>query len=671
MGVIAVAIRAAAANSVSAETVTALATGALALLSLCGPVDRPPPPSPTRGRRVGPREMNPPHETESRRLHLAFAASLAGLASAFFGYVLLAERVQPLPFDAEHFYFPMASRLLEEGFAYLLSPESVRSTPVSYLWPALFGNDPASLRIAHVAAGMALCLLAFDTVRRLCSPWAGAIAAWALALSPLLRPFIAQPLTEAPFLLFTAIWWWGLVAYLQGERLFLIPAVIGGSLSMLTRQVWFYPVVLLVLSAAALRPLRNRGMTSRMLLAHALILVAPAMFMVKNYVIVDHAVVATGAGSALYFGQHPLTGGFEPPLIGLSYDEGAVLSLLSVDHKSPLGDRVLTTIGLQWLRDRPIFDSLAEMPMRIGRVLFLPNRGLAPTVFNDRALRIATVCLALIGLVAMRRNPLVVLLGAGLALQSLQLSIVLFNNRYSVGTLDYGLIVLASIGLAWSAKPVFTTYADAADARPTPRGWQIARGVAVSSAVVLLCTAGISLGYWVQRFMPPEDAKMPRDPGLVRALGPAPQLLTWTAEGTALALDAETVSANPDVLIRLAIPALHPDSNANVMWMIRMSVASPRPGRCRRATIAFTDRSSETTGPTRELWLKDDGSVHDYVVGAHPATSVLFPRGEGELRLQFACAVGTRIGLKHAALYDSRIPEVYAPRAEEIARRFR
>lgn len=140
---------------------------------------------------------------------------LAGLASALFGCMLLAERVQPLPFDAEHFHFPMASRVLEEGFAYLLSPESVRSTPVSYLWPALFGNDAASLHVAHVAAGMALCLLAFDTVRRLFSPWAGAIAAWGLVLSPLLRPFIAQPLTEAPFLLCTAIWWWGLVAYLK------------------------------------------------------------------------------------------------------------------------------------------------------------------------------------------------------------------------------------------------------------------------------------------------------------------------------------------------------------------------------------------------------------------------------------------------------------------------
>ena len=599
------------------------------------------------------------------------AASSATLASAYFGYVLVGQRSESLPFDTEHFYFPMARRLVEAGPAYLLSPDSVRSTPVSYVWPALFGIDAATLHIAHVAAGMALCLLAFDTVRRLFSPWAGAIAAWALALSPLLRPLVAQPLTEAPFLLFTAIWWWGLIAYLQGEKIFLIPAVVGGSLSMLTRQVWFYPVLLLVLSAAALQLLRNRGTTARVLIAHALILVAPAMFMVKNYVTVHHPVVATGAGSALYFGQHPLTGGFEPPLIGLSYDEGAVLSRLNVDHKSPLGDRVLTAISLEWLRDRPVLESLAAMPTRIGRLLFLPNQGLAPTAFNNRALRIATVCLALVALVAMRRNPLIVLLGVGLVLQSLQLSMVLYNDRYSIGTLDYGLILLASIGLAWSVRPVFAADADAPGAQSAPRGRGVARAVAVSLAIAALCIGSISLGYWVQRFMPPEDARMPRDPGLVRALGPAPPLLISVDDGTEPARDVDTLAVKPDMLIRLAIPALHPNADANVMWMIRMSVAPPRGSHCRRATFAFMERDSQTTGPTRELLLKDDGTVRDYAVGAHSATSVLFPRGEGELHLQFACAAGARIGVQHVALYDSRIPEIYAPHAEEIARRLR
>jgi NADH:ubiquinone oxidoreductase subunit K len=392
--------------------------------------------------------------------------------------------------------------------------------------------------------------------------------------------------------------------------------------------------------------------------------------MLKNHAVADHAVVATGAGSALYFGQHPFTGGFEPPLIGLDYDEWTVLSVLDVDHKSPVGDKVLTAIGLEWLRDRPILESIAEMPARIGRVLFLPNLGLAPTVLNLRALRIVTLCLALIGLIAQRRKPLVVLLAAGLAIQSLQLSVVLFNDRYSIGTLDYGLILLASVGVVSSLRPIFATAAVAPGAPPKPHRPRAWGAVAAPLAIALLCAAGVSLGYWMQRFAPPEAARLPRDPALVRALGPLPPPVILAADG-AQTRDAQVVASRSDTRLRVAIPPLHPNPKANVMWVVRMAVG-PSPGtRCRRATIAFVDRSTATTAPTQGIFLMDDGLAHDYVIGAHSATSVLFPRDEGELHLRFECSVGTRIRLEHAALYVSRIPEIYAPRAEDFAKRLR
>lgn len=608
---------------------------------------------------------------DMRRLRPSLAASLSILASAYFGYALIGQRSESLPFDAEHFYFPMAHRLVEAGPVYLLSPDSVRSTPVSYIWPALFGIDAAALHIAHVVVGVALCLIAFDTVRRASSPWAGAIAAWCLALSPLLGHFVAQPATEAPFLLFTAVWWWGLVAYVQGRSLFLIPAVIGGSLSILTRQVWLYPVLLLILALTALWLLRKGQMATRMLIVHALILVVPALVVLKNYAVADHAVVATGAGSALYFGQHPFTGGFEPPLIGLNYDEGAVLSVLDVDHKSPLGDKVLTAIGLEWLRERPFLDSMSELPTRIGRVLFLPNLGLAPTVFNSRALRIATICLALIGLVAQRRNPLAVLLAAGLAAQALQLSVLLFNERYSVGTLDYGLVLLASVGLVSCVRPAFATDAIVARAPSKPSWLRVTSTAAVCVAIALLCVASISLGYWIQRFTPLEAARLPRDRALVRALGPQPPLLVRAADGAEGVHDGEIMASNSDMLLRLAITPLHPKADANVMWLIRMSTTPPPGKRCRRATLTFLDQGTETTRPARALFLRDDGLVHDYVIGAHSATSSVFPRGEGELHLRFECGVGTRVRVADVIFYDSRIPEVYAPHAKDIAKRLR
>jgi len=63
--------------------------------------------------------VTPLHETESPRLHLALAASLAGLASAL----------------SAACFSPSACR-------------RCRSTPVSYLWLAHFGNDAASLHVA-------------------------------------------------------------------------------------------------------------------------------------------------------------------------------------------------------------------------------------------------------------------------------------------------------------------------------------------------------------------------------------------------------------------------------------------------------------------------------------------------------------------------------------------
>lgn len=164
---------------------------------------------------------------------------------------------------------------------------------------------------------------------------------------------------------------------------------------------------------------------------------------------------------------------------------------------------------------------------------------------------------------------------------------------------------------------------------------------------------------------------MPRDPRLVRALGPDPSSLTWSANGTEIANGKETVVSSHDTLVRVTIPALHPDPNANAMWLIRMSI-EPSPGdRCRRAELAFMNRRTQTIGPTRGLLLRENGSVQDYVVGAHSATSVLFPREEGELHLRFACSVGTRIGLESVVLYQSRIPEIYGRRAEDIARKLR
>ena len=43
----------------------------------------------------------------------------------------------PVHTDAELTYLPAARAFLEQGWAYLLNPESYRVVPLAYLWPAL------------------------------------------------------------------------------------------------------------------------------------------------------------------------------------------------------------------------------------------------------------------------------------------------------------------------------------------------------------------------------------------------------------------------------------------------------------------------------------------------------------------------------------------------------
>jgi len=596
---------------------------------------------------------------------------LAISAALYLGLVLLWDPVTPVPWDATHMYLPLARQFLERGVALLFSPDSVRAAPMSYLWPALFRAELSAIRLANIVAGAILCLLVFDTARRIHSPWAGAIAAWSVSLSPLLRPYIPEPLTETQFLLFTAIWWWGMAGYLQGKRIFLLPAVIGGSLSVLTRQVWLYPILLSAFVSALWWFAQRNRTVARVLLVHALIAVAPLVVMGKNYALFHHPVVATGAGGAIYFGQHPLTGGFEPSLLGLVYDERPVLGLLGVDHLTPLGDKVLSRIGFEWLRVRPVADSLSELPVRVGRVLFFGNRGLAPTPYNTRALRIAEIWLALIAVIAAWRVPIVALLGAGLALQTAQLSILLFNDRYSIGTLEYGLILLASIGLVATFRPIVGAFRQAFSQSRFPSGPTAGRAVARPFLVAFLCTASIAGGYWVQRFVAPAEARMPSDERLVRALTVLAPPEIWSDRQQAFLPDHEVVVTSELTVVRVRVSSPQRSTNANLLWRIRATVTPASGKRCRRSAIQFFYGASQVLGTARNILLQDDGQPHDYTLGAHSITSGLFPAENGELQLRFACSEATKIKVHEAVLYESQIPAIYAPRAQAIANELR
>jgi hypothetical protein len=443
-------------------------------------------------------------------------------------------------------------------------------------------------------------------------------------------------------------------------------AALGATLSILVRPVWLYPILLLTLLAALFWWWRRHPLAARLAVLHAAALVLPALVMAKNAVLFDHPVVATGAGAALYYGQHPLTGGVEPPVLGLSYDEGLVTRALHADHLTPAGDKALSRIGKDLLLSRPIAASLAELPERIGRVLFFSNRDLTPGLPNERALRIAELCLALAGLWAVRQRWPGLLLGAGITIQTLQLSLLLYTPRYSIGSIEYPLLILAGIGLVAVLQPLARTLRQPATAN---RRYAVAGAAARPIGLMLLGTAGIAAGYWVQRFVPIAEARLPAHGEYTRRLPAAPTPEVWSVPDGTFRAGAEVAAVGrPRLQVRIRVDDPKPVFGANDLWRLRFSVTPPAGQRCRKAGATYLNLPSGKAGADKVFLVRDDGLPHDYILGAHAMASPLYPWGDGELRLTFACPTGTRVQVQDAVLHESRLNEIYAPLVARLAK---
>src|SRR5260221_751790 len=157
----------------------------------------------------------------------------------------------PLEWDAAHSYLPMAKRLLAEGGGCLKSADSLATGIVAFAWPALLGANEGAVRAANVMLYAAVIALAFVSLRAAHSNRAGVLAAFLVALSPVLHPHIANVMTEPPFIFFIAVWIASIAAVMRGS--FTAGALIGGvafALATLTRPatMWF-PVVAAALFA--------------------------------------------------------------------------------------------------------------------------------------------------------------------------------------------------------------------------------------------------------------------------------------------------------------------------------------------------------------------------------------------------------------------------------------
>ena len=522
----------------------------------------------------------------------------------------------PIGFDGQNTYLPMARRLLAEGWAFLASPDSLRTAPLAYLWPALLDANGTAVRWANLALFCAAIAMAACAVRAQLSWRAGLLAALLLAVSPTLQPFVIDVATEAPYIFFIGAW---ILALARGWT------VAGGvalAAAALTRPavMYFAPAMVVVFLL-----LRERRLAIMHLVATAIV----ALWIVRNAVAFGFPAVASGAGTALFLGVNPLVDGFDPTYFGLIYDEGAAAQL--PDHLSIAADRLLTGIAVTELRDTPLavlFAMAVHKAMAFVFVTAAENSG-GPLGLL-RAWRVILVVFALYAALERRRSRFVLALAAMCAYMVAVHIPVLYHFRYSVSALDVPLTILAAIGMA--------------EAFGEPR-----RAAIVTASALLLAGAGLTE---LANFGNPS-------PHLERI----PHATIWSRlPGTIAGVRVEngaqvgpaTFALGPHGAIEFPVrdaPLFHPWD----VFMVQVELAV-EPAAHARDCDAMVMRYRKADGPyepgrARRVAIRPDGEMHSLVVGAAAPLAI---NHEGVLRLEFDCAFPATVELGKIAIAAPR-----------------
>ncbi|MEP7084568.1 MAG: glycosyltransferase family 39 protein, partial [Betaproteobacteria bacterium] len=452
-------------------------------------------------------ESNPGRLGKSLRtgFHVPWTALLLAIIAYCHWKLVSSIPLLAVQFDAVKVYLPGAQHLLENGLEFFFTREAYRTAPLNFIWPALFDVDTDAILLANKLLGVSTLLLLFFTAKRLGGMVAAVAAAALYAFSPLLVPLIPTILSEPLFLAGTALWLLGIAHHDSPGKAWLITAVLGGIVSLLARPVWlpFIALSLPFLLSAALAQPKERAW-KKLALAHALILLPVALYCLHNLVQFGFFGISTGSGAALYLGNHPLTFGMEPRHLLFDYDVQSMTIPWEGDYLSVAGDRALRTIGWSMIFDRSFAEQLDWMLYKVGAVMFFTKSDFAVDLYSIRALRVFEWIFALYGLTFVKARALRFWFAGALLLQVAQLAMILYNLRYSSGSLELWLILLTGCGLA---KLFFGVRAKLSS---VPYGLRMALDFDKYSgrilprvALVLIVLLGCGVAHWHRRLTDP------------------------------------------------------------------------------------------------------------------------------------------------------------------------
>jgi len=537
----------------------------------------------------------------------------------------------PFYFDAASYYIPYAKRLLNEGISFLFTEDAIHIPPFSFIFPAFFGADLEVQKNVSIVLSTLNIFILFRTGQLLHSRLAGILAVIFYVLSPSLKPFLSTGSVEPLFIFLMAAWLWLLAEGWASQRLwvFLMAGVLFG-LAALTRATILYFLPILIVAAywmqhrAVMYTNRTYTCWKSVAWGHGLALVIVLPVLIKNLVMFGLPAVSTGAGIALYAGNHPLTFGMDSGYFRTLIDNQLV-SPPDSGHLSIMADRTLAAVGKYMMFSQSPSFMIDMYSQKLFAFLFVGNREWIAPVATLRSWRIFLIVFSVLSLWNLRARPYVWILVALFAYQVVVHLPVLYSYRYSVSALEMTLVLLAGVGVTVSLNKAH---------------WPGLLGAIIISAV--LTYAGVRY------------AQVPHQPQLNIYDVPHEVLYSVGDDGMPIAHfdGAVRVGRNEfEVTETTAIIDIDLTAVKNInrytipLISIKGSLApSSQSRRCETVSYFYRKQSESafsTTNVWQDIWLTD-GKLQLFILGNEAPLEIFEP---GTLRLQFACGRKTRITL--------------------------
>lgn len=564
------------------------------------------------------------------RLTIALSVLTLSFSIAYLIYSMTSSQMfGVLTLDATASYLPLAKKLIAAPLSIWQDPAAITVAPGGFAYMALVGAEPDRIFILNIILAVLSLLLVFDLCRRLGGLIAGLAGAVLYGFSPLLIEVIVPALNEPPYLFLTILWLWATVLIRdKPEKKW--PIIISGLAllcSILTRAIYFYWLFPAISTCFLIYFLSKKAelkkLCLRILMAHLIAVAGAGAYTLHNWQTHGTPMIATGSGTALYFGSNPVTLGYEPPYLQMSHDEWMVTDRIN-SHLTPYNDRRLAWTAKQMLKDMPA-EHLAELYVnKLGAILFFSQANLTPAVFNDRAFRVFLLVLAAIGFFYNRKNLLAVMLFFILLYVTAVHVPAMYNPRYSIGALDLPLTLLAALGIAH----IVSRYPS--------------RKLIASSLLLILC--GITAGALHQRYSTPLMPKIDR--------GISHLALKATLDN----LEHKGFTGNP-----LVESAILENKSASIIWK---NISNHKRGgtpvisidvlemdkRCKKIDLIYTDKENNIWQSSMQL--KKPKAPLTLTVGSLSLDNI--GKYNSQLEIKFKCSVNSKLKIGDIGLYVSQ-----------------